>query len=375
MRDLSTTALEVIRTGATYTGVLTVTLPGRDPIVVEHTPGWTVSEKSAVSGTRLQVSSLTLLPTDGVGDLFAFAGYPGAVYDLYVGINLGGVIETIPVFHGRVVEGSSSRLNRGVTVTLTDDWAWFDAAKFTGAFSTAILTRAEQIVDIVAEVMPSLTAVVTADGGQICRTGVYTVSRGQAVAELAEDGMLQVGFNSVGDFIVKAQPDVGGNLTPDWLFTAGENGTIVKGSLERTRPWAESLINSVTVKPTADWQTWPAQTANLTDADDPRHEEHVGLREIVVESKTIATAYDAFALAEAILTRKLRVTDERVRLQVVLNPAIEADDVAFIAAEPTPSGDDAGWNGTYIITSATHSTEAATTSIEAVSASGYSIGT
>ena len=373
MRTLSATALEIIRTGATYNGVLTVTLPGEDPLEVEHTPGWSVSEKSVVSGTRLTISSLTILPTDGVGDLFAFAGYPGAVYDLSIGVKLGGTIESVPVFHGRVVEGSSPRATHGVTVTLTDDWQWFDGVKFTTAFATEISSRAEQIVDIVAEVMPSLTAVIDADGGQVCRPGIYTVSRGQAVSELAEDGMLQVGFNNVGDFIVKAQPAVTGNLTPDWLFTAGETGTIVKGSLERTRPWAEALINSVTVKPKGDWQTWEAQTANLTDTNDPRHEYNVGYREMALESNTIATDYDAFNLAQAVLTRKLRITDERVKLQVVLNPAIEADDVIYIAAQPTV--DDAGWSGTYIITSVTHSVAGATSSIEAVSASGYEMGT
>ena len=373
MRTLSATALEVIRTGASYTGVLTVTLPGTDPITVEHSPGWTVTEKSVVTGTRLTVASLTLLPTDGVDDLFAFAGYPGAVYDLTIGIKLGATIESVPVFRGRVVEGSSTRSDHGVTVTLTDDWQWFDGVKFTTAFSTGVLTRAEQIVDIVAEVMPSLTAVIDADGGQLCRGGVYTVSRGQAVAQLAEDGMLQVGFNNVGDFIVKAQPDINGNLTPDWQFMAGENGTIVKGSLERTRPWAKALINSVTVKPKGDWQTWAAQTANLTDVNDPRHEYNVGYREMAIESNTIATAFDAFNLAQAVLTRELRVTDERVQLQVVLNPAIEADDVIFIAAPEIIS--DAGWAATYINTSVTHDTQNLVTSIEAVSASGYDMGT
>lgn len=405
MRALSATALDVIRTGAPYSGTLTVTRPGEDPITVEHTPGWSVTEKSVVAGTRLTISSLTILPTDGVDDLFAFAGYPGAVYDLSIGINLGGTIESVPVFHGRVVEGSSRRNAHGVTVTLTDDWQWFDGAKFTSAFSTAILTRAEQIVDIVAQVMPALTMVIDADGGQVCRPGVYTVSRGQAVSQLAEDGLLQVGFNNIGDFIVKAQPDALGNLTPVWQFSGGPDAldpnassypygsglygdgvyggpmrvvpaarsNIVAGTLERTRPWAESLINSVTVKPKGDWQTWTAQTANLTDTNDPRHENNVGYREIAIESNTIATAYDAFNLAQAVLTRKLRVTDERVKLAVVLNPAIEADDVVFISAPETIS--DAGWSGTYIVTSVTHSTSDATSSIEAVSASGYEMGT
>lgn len=373
MRALSATALDVIRTGATYTGTLTITLPGKDPVTVEHSPGWTVTEKGAVAGTRLTVSGLHILPTPDIDDLFAFAGYPGAVYDLSIGINLGGTIESIPVFHGRVVEGSAARLNRGVTVTLTDDWQWFDGSKFTAAFPTELSTRAEQIVDIVAEVIPDLESTTTADGGQLCRTGIYTVSRGQAVAELAEDGMLQVGFNSVGELIIKAQPDMSGVLTPQWHFIAGENGTIVKGSLERTRPWAKALINSVTVKPKGDWQTWAAQTANLTDTNDPRHEDHVGFRELAIESATLPTAFDAFTLAQAVLTRELRVTDERVKLQVVLNPAIEADDIIFIAAPPT--FDDAGWSNTYIITSVTHDPKALVTSIEAVSASGYEMGT
>jgi hypothetical protein len=373
VRTLSATALEVIRTGATYTGVLTVTLPGEDPVTVEHSPGWSVTEKSVVSGTRLTISSLTILPTDGVDDLFAFAGYPGAVYDLSIGINLGGTIESVPVFHGRVVEGSATRLSHGVLVTLTDDWQWFDGIKFTTAFATEISSRAEQIVDIVAEVMPALTMVIDADGGQVCRPGIYTVSRGQAVSELAQDGLLQVGFNSIGDFHVKAQPDALGNLTPQWHFIAGETGTIVKGSLERNRPWAKALINAVTVRPKGDWQTWEAQTATLTDTNDPRHEYNVGYRELPIDSNTIATDYDAFNLAQAVLTRELRVTDESVKLQVVLNPAIEADDVCWIAAEPIVG--DAGWSGTYIITSVTHSTQSATSSIEAVSASGYEMGT
>ena len=61
-RAISADALDVIGAGATYSTTLTVTAPGAEPVDVEHVPGWSVEEKSANSGTRLSVSSVTLLP-------------------------------------------------------------------------------------------------------------------------------------------------------------------------------------------------------------------------------------------------------------------------------------------------------------------------
>lgn len=384
-RTISADAIDVIGTGAHYTTTVTVTIPGDEPVTVEHAPGWSVTEKATTSGTRLSISSLTLEPTDGIDDLFAFAGYPGAVYDLSIGVVLGASTEYLPVFHGRVADGSSRRNSLGVTVSLVDEWDWFDRAAFTTPLATGVVTRASQIEAIVLDVIPSLTIVTTADGSTTCQSGVYTNSRGQAVTQLADDGLLSVGFNSVGDLIIKARPDLDADLTPQWMFRtdqdAGLNApaapsypaTIVTGTLERTRPWAESLVNSVKVVPGGDWQLWTAQTANLADVDDPRHEDSVGRRQIEITSNTIGTAYYAYQLARAVLTRKLRITDEQVKLTVALNPAVEADDITFVSALPTL--DDGGWNAAYINTSVTHAPSSGVTIIEAVSASGYTLGT
>ncbi len=385
VRAVSADALDVIGTGANYSTILTVTAPGEDPVDVEHAPGWSVSESNVLSGTRLGISSVTLLPADNIDDLFAFAGSPGAVYDLSIGVNLGSTIELIKVFHGYAAEGSARRNSLGVTVALSDPWAWFDGAAFTTALATGIATRASLIEDIVVEVIDGLTVVTTADGSTICQSGVYTNSRGEAVAQLADDGMLSVGFNALGDLVIKARRDLETNLTPDWHFRTDQDAglnvpaaptapaTIIAGTLERTRPWGASLVNRVTVKPGGDWQLWKAQTARLADETDPRYEDAIGVRELVITSNTMGNAYDAWRLAKAELTRRLRITDERVKLDVVLNPAVEADDVIYVSALPTL--DDAGWNGTYILTSVTHSPSEGKTSLEAVSANGYTLGT
>jgi hypothetical protein len=385
VRTISADALDIIGAGGNYSTILTVTVPGDEPIEVEHEPSWAVAEKGALSGTRLSVSSLQLLPSDGIDDLFAFAGWPGAVYNLSVGINLGWATEEIPVFRGRAVEGSSVRNELGVSVSLQDDWQWFDGVPFTKAYPTAIVTRASQIQDIIQAVMPGLTFRVLADGSSVCVSGVYTNTRGEAVAQLAEDGLLAVGFNALGEFIIKARRDLDTILTSDWHFRTDQDSglnvpapptipaTIITGSLERTRPWAESLVNSVRVNPGAEFQLWKSQTARLTDESDPRHEDYIGLREIVITSKTIGTAWFAWQLAQAELTRRLRVTAERVKLSVALNPAVEADDVIFVSALPTL--DDTGWNGNYIATSVTHAPSEGKTNIEAVSAAAYSMGT
>lgn len=384
-RAITADALDVIATGAQYSTTLTVTLPGEEPRDVEHEPGWSVNGTDATSGTRLSISSVRLLPTDGVDDLFAFAGYPGAIYEVSVGINLGWSIEQIPVFHGYALEGSAVRNSLGVSVALSDPWAWFEEAAFTTPLTTGIVTRASAIEEIVSEVIPALTVVATADGSVLCQSGVYTNSRGQAVAQLADDGLISVGFDAVGDLIISPRRDLDANLTADWHFrTDQDNGlnvpaapvapaTIVAGTLERTRPWAKSHINRVTVVPGGDWQLWTAQTARLDDESDPRHEDYIGVRELIVTSNTIGTAYYAWQLAKATLTRHLRTTAERVKLSVLLNPAVEADDVAFISALPTL--DDAGWNGTYIITSVEHAPSAGVTNIEAISASAYDLST
>jgi hypothetical protein len=385
VRTISDDALDVIGTGANYSTTLTVTVPGEEPVDVEHTTGWSVDENAAVSGTRLSVSSLQLLPSNGVDDLFAFAGAPGAVYDLWIGINLGSTIEDIQVFHGHAAEGSAVRNSLGVKVALTDPWEWVNGAAFTTPLATGIATRASLIEDIVVDVIPELNVIISADGSTICQSGVYTNTRGEAVTQLADDGLLSVGFNGQGDFTIRARRDLENNLTPDWFFRTDQDlglnvpaaptapATIIAGTLERTRPWGKSLFNRVTVQPGGDWQTWKAQTARLDDETHPAYEDAVGVRELVLTSNTIGNAYDAWRLAQAELTRRLRITDERVKFDVVLNPAIEAEDVGYVAALPTV--DDAGWNGTYIIMSAVHAPSEGVTHIEAISASGYSLGT
>lgn len=386
VRTISADALDVIGTGANYSTSLTVTIPGEEPVQVEHSPGWSVNDKSILAGTRLSISEIRLLPSDAIDDLFEFAGFPGAVYDLTIGINLGSTIEQIPVFHGYAVEGTTRRNSLGVSVSLTDPWAWANDVAFIDPFATDLLSRATQIANIFTDVFgDNLEVISTASGGSCCQPAIYTNTRGEAVSQLANDGLLLVGFNADGALFIKAQPNLTGNMTPDWSFRSdqdagliapaapAEPATIIAGTLERTRPWAESTYNRVKVIPGGDWQLWSAQTARLTDESDPRHEDYIGVRELRITSNSLGSAYGAYQLALSELTRRLRVTDERVRLSVALNPAVEADDVIYVAALPTL--DDSGWNGTYIVTSVTHAPSEAATHIEAVSATGYSLGT
>lgn len=387
VRTISDDALDVIGTGATYTTALTITAPGNDPQSVELSPGWSVTERSVIAGTRLSVASLRLMPSDGVDDMFELAGWPGAEYDISIGIDLNSAVEEIPVFHGHGQEGSNRRLSLGVAASLTDPWMWVDGVAFGTPLATlALVDRSIQIATIFTDVLSdNLQVITTADGGDVCQPGVYTVSRGQAALQLAQDGLLQVGFNAVGQLIIKAQPSLGSDLTPDWLFRTDQDtglnvaaapvapATIIDGTLERTRPWTESIVNRVNVIPGAEWQTWKAQTARLAAESDPRHEDYVGVREVTITSNTIANAYDAYRLALYELTRRLRTMHERVRFSVLLNPAIEADDIVYVSAMPTL--DDRGWNGTYIATAVTHAPSQGITTIEAISASGFNLGT
>lgn len=372
MRAITDTALAVISRGAHYAVRVRITPPGDESITMEHAPGWSVSEAGPVAGTRLSVQGLQLTPTDGVDDLFAFAGYPGAVYDIAIGIDLGSSIEYITVFTGKAVEGSCRRERLGVSVSLSDDWAWCDRVPFTTALATTVDTRSNLIADLFTEVLPSLVVTSTATGDSVYQSGVYTANRGQAATQLATDGRLQVGFNADGHLIIKAQPVLSGALDLDWSFTANDSGTIIRGSLERTRPWADSLVNAVAVIPGGSWQVWTAQVAKLADTSDPRHQNFVGLRGVEITSETLANSVDAMNMAKYELTRRLRGTSERVRLDVLLNPAIEADDVFYVTAPAI--FDDAGWNGTYIATSVSHSPSAGKTSLEGVSAAGFNIG-
>jgi hypothetical protein len=386
-RTISADALDVIGSGAEYTTNLTVTIPGDEPRDIEHERGWSVNEKApAVAGSRLGISSVQLLPSDGVDDLFEFAGYPGAIYDLSIGINLGLMTEEIPVFHGYAAEGSSVRNESGVATTLIDPWAWVDGVPFTTPLATQVIDRSDQIASIFIDVLgDNLVVDASATGGAVCQPGVYTVSRGQAVNQLAEDGLLQVGFNALGQLIIKPQPDLTGILTPDWYFRTDQDSglnlpaapsgpaTIITGTLERTRAWADALVNSVKVIPGGTWQLWSAQTARLDDESDPRHEDFIGVRQIEITSNTLGSAWAAYNLALTELTRRLRSTSERIKLSVAMNPAVEADDIISTAALPTLN--DAGWGGAYIATSVTHAPSEAKTHIEAISALGYLLGT
>src|SRR5690348_13440953 len=125
-RTISAEAVEVIGTGARYDTRVTITPPGGDAVEVTHGTGWSVTEAGADAGQRLGVTSLELLDSAGIPDLFTFAGYPGSIYRLDIGIAFGATTEWIRVFTGRVQEGSSRRNDAGVTVSLTDDWAWAD---------------------------------------------------------------------------------------------------------------------------------------------------------------------------------------------------------------------------------------------------------
>lgn len=397
MRAISDDALDIIANGGRYTTRLTITKPipqgdeegdpapvYAEPVTVNISPGWSVTERSSIAGPRLGVSSLELLPTDGIDNLFELAGYPGARYNMAVGIVLGATIEWIDVFGGYVVEGSMRRLSLGVKVSLSDGWNYVDDVPLVGEYKISIgAARSTTIVELFTPVIQDVETVVEAAGGYLVAEGVYTGSRGQAAADIARDGLLQVGFNGSGQLVIRERPDLNIDTTPRWSFRSDQGSsvpapappdtppTIIDGTLERSRPWAESLFNAVTVKPGGSEQTWAAQTAKLGDTSDPRHESYVGLRPIEITSNTIGNACDAVTLAQAELQRRLRGLSETVKLTVLLNPAVEADEVMWVAALPTY--DDAGWNGTYIITSVTHAPSAGTTSIEAVSAAGFDV--
>jgi hypothetical protein len=398
-RAISTDALDIIATGARYTTKLTISTPASEvdggeevgtitnPVEVEISDGWSVSEKGgSIAGPRLGVSSLNLLPTEGVDNLFELAGTYGAQYDLSIGIVLGSTIEWVQVFSGKVVEGSLRRLREGVSVSRADDWAWADGVDFDGEHVTAVgQARSTCIVDLFTPVLSNVETLVEATGGYIETQGVYTGSRGQAASDIARDGMLEVGFNGSGQLVIQAQPDAAETFTPDWYFRTDQDPglpvvaapafppTILEGTLERTVPFAETAINAVTVKPGGSEQTWTAQTVRLEDTLDPRHESLIGFRSVEITSDTVSNACQAWLLAETELVRLLRRTGETVRLEVLLNPAIERGDVIWIAAMPTL--DDDGWNGTYIVTDVTHSPDGAKTSIAAITAASYEITT
>lgn len=383
-RTLSDRALACIMAGPTITTRVTVTKPGADPVELETAPGWEVSEVGPIAGTRLTISSIQFLPTAGVDDLFVLVSWPGAVFDAAIGINLGGgQYEYIPVFQGRAVSDSSRRNSEGVTAALSDHWFYYDRIPYTEPLVTTTDTRANLIGQQFTALDLGVSVIIDADGGTVSQAGVYTNTRGQAATDLAADGKLQAGFDGDGDLVIKAQPDLS-SLAPVWTFRSGTEGpwtegalptsypTIVGGTLERTRALADALVNAVAVIPSGEWQTWSAQIARLTDPADPYHEDAIGLRGVEVSSSTIDNACDALLLAKNELTRRRRVAAETVRVTIVINPAVEVDDVAYLAALPVL--DDPGWNGAYICTSVTHAPAAGTTTIEAVSASAYSIG-
>lgn len=385
-RDITAVALDVIAAGGRYATLCRVTQPGALTSEVNISPGWSVSERAPArgeSGPSLGVSSLQLLPTDGIDDLFDFAGFPGSVYELRIGVNLGLSIEWFRNFTGYVADGSCRRNRLGVTVSLTDGWSWCDEP-FGGEYTAPVgVSRASAAAEIFGPAIPGLTTLIEANGGYITTPAVYTGKRGEAVTAIARDGLLQVCFNGNGELVVRPQLDITGTLTPLWRFRSGTNDptveelpadppTIINGTLERTRAWTESLYNAAIVRPGGSEQTWAAQTVRLADAFDKRHESKVGFRPYEYTSDTIANACDAKAVAEYALTYLLRGTSERVKVQVLLNPAIEKNDIFAISALPTL--DDAGWAASYIATNVTHAPSEGVTSLEGVSALGYVLG-
>jgi hypothetical protein len=380
---ISADALEVIASGARYDTQATITIPGEDAVALEVSPGWSVSGKGPVAGPRLGISGLEILPGTYGGNLFELVGYPRARFNLKIGVGPGRLTEWFDVFTGYVQEGSSRRSNLGVSVSLVDGWGFVDRVPLESFTTTVGTTRATAITELITDAIADVDTNIGANGGYITTAGVYTDSRTSTAAKIAADGLLQTGFNGAGELIIKAQPDISGNATPLWRFRSEPSSlafdpapnagpaTIAAESMERTRPWLASLYNAVTVKPGGVDQTWAPQTVRLSKTCDPRHEDNVGFLPFEFTSDTVASACEAWNLAAAILTRLLRLSDERVKLDVLLNPAIECDDPFWVAASPT--FDDPGWSGTYIATSVTHSPSAGITSIEGVTAGGFTL--
>lgn len=326
MRDLPQRFLDALGTSHKLVNEVTASAPlSSDAVEIPIDAGsFTVSG----SGARYS-ANLTLSPELG-GDASALILLPGATFSIRSGIDYGaGQIDWVDCGVYEAVSGNSSITIGEIPLGLQDGTCRQERCTFPAPWTAAAGSRAAAISAMVTDASPAVTVTILADGGTM-PTAVYDRDRLAAERQIATDGVLDIGFDAVGGYVIQGQP-VMTPAAPVWTARTGVVGNIVDADRNLA---LGRLFNTVVVVPVDETQTWPVQVISVSDPAHPRHSNKIGVVPFRMSAMSATTAAQALAAGTATLQKVLKST-EHINVTVLGNPGLEYGDTIAIAHQKT----------------------------------------
>lgn len=293
---------------------------------IAHTGGSVTVDRSSATRRTATVESpdVSLLPWTAA-DYLAISG---ARLRIRLGIaHPDGVVETVPVFYGRLdsingdpEEGSVTLAASGLESVLAD-------AKFEAAYSTRDDTAAiTSITNLVKTVLPDAVITSTADNAPLgVRTWDAEGDRWAAVQELATAVGAEVYADADGIFHVAPLPDL---LTAPvaWEVAAGPGGALIGAS----RGWSRDGMYNVVVATGENTEEDTAPVRGVAADEDPTSPTYYlgpfGRVPQFYSSPTITTVLSAESAAKKILTDAVK-PGMTADISSLPNPLLEPGDV------------------------------------------------
>lgn len=267
---------------------------------------------------------------------FALLSVPGTQLTIQHGFVYGGSDrELLPMLTGELTTAALPLGDGLISLAVADRWKRLvDSPRLYPYTPATTARRVDEIIAAVQEVFPGITVRNTAtDTGTVGTAQAWTDRAGQVDA-YAKDGGMEVYFAPDGALVLRDVPQI--TDAAAWLIKTGPGGSL-KG-LTRTRP-LDRLFNTVVLTPaTSDpLQTWTQAIAQITDPNDPRHPNRIGVRPYPYSSPTALTLDQAYVVAAQVLNR-ITGTTETLDLSALAMPALEGGDVVRILT-PADTGE------------------------------------
>lgn len=297
----------------------TYTVPGGSPVEL------LVQSGSVSVDASQRVRRTAQLVVYGLQSDYAAMSTPGTIFHIDHGLDYGGgQTELVPVFHGEQVDAEQKIGDGTISLTLSDHSTWLDRVRFLTPYAPLASTRrVDAISSIVTTARPGTVVINTSsDTGTVGSQNVWTDSRLDAITSLCRDAVLDAYFQPDGSYLICDLPDQ--NTMSSWTAS----GLLESGS--RKRPM-DKMYNTVVVRPSATdgSQTWTQQVAQITDTNNPRHPNYIGVVPYFWASPTISNSGQALRAAQAFLFRVMGTT-ETLGLGMISNPALEGNDAIRI---------------------------------------------
>lgn len=309
----------------------TITTPGGQSQTIPIVSGSTNVDRT--QQIRRTAPGLVL---KGGSSAYAMLSIPGTQVVLAHGFVYGGSeSELIPMLTGELTSAAHEYGQGVIGISVADRWQKLAASPRLFPYTPATTARrTDEIIAAVQDVFPGITVRNSATDTGTVGTAQSWKSRSDQVASYALDGGMEVYFAPDGALVLRNLPQITDD--PSWTIKTGRGGTLK--ALTRTRP-LDRLYNTVILTPaTADpAQTWTQVIAQITDPNDPRHPNRIGIRPYNYASPTALTIAQAQTVAAQVLNRIIGTT-ETIDLTALAMPALEGGDVVRLLT-PSDAGD------------------------------------